>query len=845
MQNSDANLLVRTWHRARHTSLRWQICVLTGTAVLISLTVMGYLNFTKSRDVVVSAKLDALETETRAAANVLEQFVAVTQTDVLEVPEYPPIPGILRCLENNGEDPDPLQKGSTTEIWLKRLGTILVAQMEYRPERLRSTVVDATGNEIAYVDRTAPEIVSDSKRRFEPSSVVNEAMGKRPGEVVISRVEPDVRERDRRVHLATPFTDASGTVRGVFIISLNADFIFKHSTATILSGTTDIVDETGRYVFCEENSDFALTGREYRKDKPVRAALLTTKNSDNSYRRLIPGSERPDGVSLISIYNKCFYAKNDSDRFWAIAPSIDAVSELAVVDDIAWRFMWLALALILAVGLVTFVASKGLTGSLQQLEATADRIAQGDLDTDIPDVDPIGEVRGLRDSLAKMTDNLRQTISSAQQQQQQTAAILNSTADGIISIGEDGRIRSINSAALRLFGIKRDDAIGSDVGKWVPALFDTDANYTSAPIQDGEVRPVGEESEVTGHHQGGRNVPLALRVTEMGFSGERMYIATLQDITERQLAEDERQRTEAERIQSDAERERIFEGIRDAVKSLATSSTEILAATTQQATSAQEQAASVTETATTVEELTLTAEESSGRAREVAESADRAEQVGQSGRKSVDATVVAMKQVRQQVESIAENIMSLSDRAQAIGSIIEAVKDIADQTNLLALNAAIEASRAGEHGRGFAVVASEVKALADQSRKATEKVSHILGEIQQATNASVMATEQGTKSVSEAEVVIQEADQTIGTLSRTIGDASISARQILASANQQATAMRQIRDAMSHIDLATKQTLSATRQSEQSARDLNQLGDRLRNLIDRNDGSGHQERTPV
>lgn len=246
----------------------------------------------------------------------------------------------------------------------------------------------------------------------------------------------------------------------------------------------------------------------------------------------------------------------------------------------------------------------------------------------------------------------------------------------------------------------------------------------------------------------------------------------------------------------------------------------------------------MTETATTVEELTHTAEEASGRAKEVAESASKADQVGKSGRQSVSATITAMHHVREQVESINDNITALSERAQAISDIIETVNDIADQTNLLALNAAIEASRAGEHGRGFAVVASEVKDLADQSRKATTKVSDILGEIQDATHTAVLATEQGTKSVVKAEQVIGEADLTIETLSRTIGDAAISANQILASANQQATAMRQIRDAINYIDMGTKQTLAATRQSEQSARDLNSLGDQLTKLIAQND---HQE----
>ena len=97
----------------------------------------------------------------------------------------------------------------------------------------------------------------------------------------------------------------------------------------------------------------------------------------------------------------------------------------------------------------------------------------------------------------------------------------------------------------------------------------------------------------------------------------------------------------------------------------------------------------------------------------------RALQVGQSGRKVVEESIAALARVQEQVEETAQNILALAEQAQAISDITAAVADVAEQTNLLALNAAIEASRAGEHGKGFAVVASEVKALADQSKKAT------------------------------------------------------------------------------------------------------------------------------
>jgi methyl-accepting chemotaxis protein len=188
------------------------------------------------------------------------------------------------------------------------------------------------------------------------------------------------------------------------------------------------------------------------------------------------------------------------------------------------------------------------------------------------------------------------------------------------------------------------------------------------------------------------------------------------------------------------------------------------------------------------------------------------------------------------MESIARTVVRLSEQSQSIGEIIATVNDLAEQSNLLAVNAAIEAARAGEQGKGFAVVAQEVKSLAAQSRQATAQVRTILGEIQKATTAAVLATEQGHKTVETGVALSGEAGESIRQLSESIGEAAQAATQIAASSQQQMVGMDQVGIAIDAIRQASLQNVAGTKQAEVAAQNLHTLGRRLSSLIERSAG---------
>src|SRR6266851_3846562 len=196
-----------------------------------------------------------------------------------------------------------------------------------------------------------------------------------------------------------------------------------------------------------------------------------------------------------------------------------------------------------------------------------------------------------------------------------------------------------------------------------------------------------------------------------------------------------------------------------------------------------EQSSAVAQTSATIEELATTAGSIADNAHAVAKAAER--------------TGDTMRDMQEKVEMIAARALSLGERAQKIGEILELINDIAGQTNLLALNAAIEAARAGDAGNGFAVVAAEVRKLAERSIHSTESISVIITGVQDETNATIMATEQGT-------LQAREVGELMASTATMLDESILATQQQKSAADQVDGAIQQIRDAADQ--LAAEQT---------------------------------------
>ena len=260
-------------------------------------------------------------------------------------------------------------------------------------------------------------------------------------------------------------------------------------------------------------------------------------------------------------------------------------------------------------------------------------------------------------------------------------------------------------------------------------------------------------------------------------------------------------------------------------------SSDIMGATASQTTATQEQATGVAEITTTLSELHVMSAQTLEKAQAVIGESDRSIEASRSGSKAVEDAVQGMHEIREQVETIAQKIVTLSEQTQQIGDIIMSVNEITEQSKLLALNAAIEAARAGDQGRGFAVVAAEIRSLADQSKQATARVRKILGDIQNATNSAVIATEQGTKKVEAGVSLTNRAGETIEMLGKSVEASAGAARLIANASRQQTSGIQQVSDAMNGINEATKSSVGGMQKTEASAKKLAEMTNHMQALV--------------
>ncbi|MGJ4972310.1 MULTISPECIES: methyl-accepting chemotaxis protein [unclassified Bradyrhizobium] len=344
------------------------------------------------------------------------------------------------------------------------------------------------------------------------------------------------------------------------------------------------------------------------------------------------------------------------------------------------------------------------------------------------------------------------------------------------------------------------------------------------------VGPLGAMTRAMGRLASG---DVAVEIPGRGASDEIGAMATAIQVFKDSMAETERLRAEhadAEARQEQQRRDDMAKLARQFEQAVG----EIVDAVSHASSELEASAGTLTSTASRAQDLStevaVASQEASSNVQTVASAAEQlSSSVSEISRQVQESARIASEAVAQ-ANRTNERVGTLSKAATRIGDVLELISSIAGQTNLLALNATIEAARAGEAGRGFAVVAAEVKALAEQTAKAT-------GEIAQQVSGIQAATEESVGSIKEIGNTIGRLSEISAAVSAAVEEQGAATQEISRNVQHAANGTQRVSRNIDDVQRGASETGSASSQVLAAARSLSAESGRLKREVSRFLGS--------
>lgn len=401
-----------------------------------------------------------------------------------------------------------------------------------------------------------------------------------------------------------------------------------------------------------------------------------------------------------------------------------------------------------------------------------------------------------------------------------TNSILNRFLTVLENIPSPVLVLNKDLKAAYLNAVAREVAGEDYKGKTCFELFALEDHETSACALKQAVNSGQRASAETVAHPHGRNMDISYTVIPM-YDKQGALASVLQLITDLTQIKDTQRKIQNVAAEAAEISNRV-----------AASSEELSAQVEQVSRGAEVQRERVESTASAMSEMNSTVLEVARNAGQASEQSEGTKHKAEEGAGLVSQVVAAINEVNAVAQKMQSNMGVLGKQAEAIGSVMNVISDIADQTNLLALNAAIEAARAGEAGRGFAVVADEVRKLAEKTMSATQEVGRNIEGIQTSTRTNIEEMGNAVTGVASATDLANSSGEALREIVDMASVNSSVVASIAAAAEEQSATSEEINHAITEINTIVDETTSGMIQASEAVQDLSRMAQELNRVMD-------------
>jgi nitrogen fixation negative regulator NifL len=516
------------------------------STVMVSVTGfgIGYIVHQLHYEAIIQKEIRLLEEEVRQQAMLITSGISELNKDVKFLADTGPIRGIIRAKKGAGLDPLNLE---TLDFWQKQLASTFTSLMAAKPEYLQVRFIGVAnqGREIVRVERKGgsiyiskekdlqskmnqPYFIETLKLRPKTAYMSDFNLNKEHGKIV----EPFVPV----VRISMPVFTADNELFGMVVINLKLKSIFKKLTKTVHADhNLYIVNKHGDFLFHPQQDQ--TFGFEFGRDLKIQiqfpelAKVFTKDNSQSDISLLL------EDVEKVIHYRKVIFDPFIFNQQIGVVIEASYQNLLKETNWIRIQSLTIIAFFILSGFLIVYFITHQVTRPLKNLADSANQVAEGNYDV-LLSAGSDREIKSLVNAFKAMINRIQERTHQLQESEARIRSIVETAADGIIAVSDQGIIISANRSAETIFGYTPTELIGENVKLLMPfphqEHHDGHINrYLEANKQQG----IFHRREVEALHENGNTFPIELSISKAGYDDKRFFTCIVTDITKRKEAE--------------------------------------------------------------------------------------------------------------------------------------------------------------------------------------------------------------------------------------------------------------------------------------------------------------------